>query len=219
MAWKPYYNADGKRVPSVTTIISNCKIGGIEPLLIWANKCGLDGLSHRDEANNAADIGTIAHEMIDCYIKGKEFNAEPYEYTQLDAAKPCFDAFLKWQEQTKLKLVQSEVRLVSEKYGYAGTMDALAVGDKLVLGDWKTSNAIYPDYIIQLSAYKQLWEENYPDQPITGGAYLLRVSKQKEPDDPVNFSYHYWENLDLGWKAFEHMLELYNLHKRLKGLC
>lgn len=213
------YKVDGVRVPSVTTIISNCKIGGIEPLLFWANKCGLDGHSHREVANTAADAGTCAHDMIECHIKGIEFDPEPYTYDALETAQPCFEAFLKWKEQTNLKLVQSEVSLTSEKYGYGGTMDALATGDNLVLGDWKTSNHVYPDYIIQLAAYKQLWEENYPDQPITGGAYLLRVNKQKDPADPIAFSYHYWENLDLGWEAFQHMLELYRLNKRLRGIC
>lgn len=219
MAWKPYYNAEGKRVPSVTTIISNCKIGGIEPLLIWANRCGQDGKSHREEANKAADAGTCAHQMIEADIRGEKFDPEPFDYEALDTAKPCFEAYLKWKEQTNLKLVQSEVRLVSEKYGFAGTMDALAQGEQLVLGDWKTSGGVYPDYLIQLAAYQKLWEEYNPDQPITGGAYLLRISKQKHPDDPVSFAYHHWSDLSLGWEAFQHMLELYRLNKRLKGLC
>ena len=216
---KQGYWLNGKRIPSVTTIISNCKMGGIEPLLIWANKCGQEGNSHRDVANRAADAGTCAHDMIECDIRNQEFNPEAYDYDALDTAKPCFDAYLKWKEQMNLKVRQAEVKLISEKYGYGGTMDALATGDALVLGDWKTSNAIYPDYVVQLAAYKQLWEENYPDEPITGGAYLLRVNKQKEPDDPISFSYHYWENLDLGWETFQHMLEIYRLHKRLKGIC
>lgn len=213
------YKVDGQRVPSVTTIISNCKLGGIEPLLIWANKCGQEGKSHRDVGNQAADAGTCAHDMIECHIKGKKFDPEPYDYDALDVAQPCFEAFLEWQSQTNLKLVQSEVSLVSEKYGYGGTMDALATGKGLVLGDWKTSNHVYTDYIIQLAAYKQLWEENNPDKPIEGGAYLLRVNKQKHPSDPISFSYHYWDNLDLGWEAFQHMLELHRLNKRLRGIC
>jgi len=220
MAWTPYYNAEGKRVPSVTTIISNCKLGSIEGLLIWANRCGLDGKSHREEANKAADIGSIVHDKIDAHIKEKEFDASQYDYEQLDASEPCFNAFLKWKEQTKFKLVESEVRLVSEKHGFAGTLDAvIEVDNTLMLCDWKTSNGVFVDYLIQLAAYQKLWEENFPEKPLIKDAYLLRISKQKEPDDPVVFTAHYWSDLSLAWEAFEHMLELYRLNKRLKGLC
>lgn len=219
MGAKPYYLANGQRVPSVTTIISQVKLGGIEPLLIWANQCGQEGKSHREVANKAADAGTCAHDMIEAHIKGRDFDPQPYTYDALDKAQPCFDAYLLWRKQFNLTLVESEVRMVSEKYEYGGTMDALAMDGRLILGDWKTSNAIYPDYIIQLSAYKNLWEENHPDQPITGGAYLLRIGKQADPSDPVSFSYHYWDNLDLGWEAFLHMRELQKLNKRLKGFC
>lgn len=213
------YWMDGKRLPSVTTILSNVKTGGIEPLLIWANRCGMEGHSHRDVANKAADAGTCAHDMIECHVKGKEFDAEPYEYEALDTAKPCFEAFLKWADQTKLEVVQSEVSLMSEQYKYGGTFDALSINGELVLGDWKTSSGIYADYLMQLAAYKQLWEENNPDRPINGGCYILRISKQKEPGDPVAFHHHYWEHLDQAWECFEHMLEVHRLHKRVKALC
>jgi len=213
------YWLNGKRIPSVTTVIGNCKIGGIEPLLSWANRMGQEGKNHREEANKAADAGTCAHDMIECYIRGQEFDPEPYTYDALDTAKPCFDGFAKWAKQTNLRLVESEVSLVSEKYGYGGTFDALAIDDELILGDWKTAKGVYPDNLIQLAAYKQLWEENYPDRPITGGMYILRISKQAEPGDPVTFAHHYWGHLDQAWEAYEHMLELHRRNKRLKALC
>ena len=215
MAHTPYY-VSGRRVPSVTTVISNCKLGGIEPLLIWANKCGINGLSHRDEANFAADVGTVAHEKISAFIKGIEFDAEPYSYEMLDASEPCYKAFLEWHNQSKFNLVESEVSLVSEKYNYGGTLDAIIEMDgRLMLCDWKTSNHVYADYLIQLSAYQNLWRENFPDRPITNEAYLLRVSK----GDTVTFTTHYWNDLSLAWDTFMKMRELYDMHKELKKLC
>ena len=216
---KQGYWIDGKRIPSVTTVIGNCKIGSIEPLLSWANRMGQEGYHHRDVANKAADAGSCAHDMIEAYIRGQEFDPQPYEYDALDQAKPCFDGFKKWADQSRLELVQSEVSLVSEKYRYGGTMDALAMDGELILGDWKTSSGVYPDNLIQLAAYKQLWEESNPDRPITGGMYILRISKQKEPGDPVTFVHHYWEHLDMAWDAFVYMREFYDLQKRIKGLC
>ena len=214
------YYMDGKRIPSVTTVISNCKIGGIEPLLSWANRMGMEGKHHRQESSKAADAGTCAHDMIEAWIRGYEFDPQPYEYEALDTAKPAFDGFLKWTKQTNLQMGETEVSLVSERHKYGGTLDSMMMGDgELALGDWKTSGGIYPDYLIQLAAYKQLWEENFPDRPVTGGFHLLRVSKQKEPGDPISFHHHYWENLDMAWDAFLHMRELYDLGKRIKGLC
>lgn len=216
---KGYFTDDGKRVPSVTTIISNCKIGGIEPLLAWANRMGQEGKHHREEANKAADAGTCAHDMIECDIRGWEFDPDPYTYEALDTAKPAFEAYLKWADNSKLEMGRTEVPLVSEQYRYGGMMDALTVNGELALCDWKTSSGVYPDYLIQLSAYRNLWEENYPDQPITGGFHLLRVNKQKEEGDPVSFAHHYWDQLDDAWQAFLKMRELYELSRKIKGQC
>jgi len=216
---KQGYWLDGKRIPSVTTVLSNIKIGGIEPLLSWANRCGQDGIHHREAASKAADAGTCAHDMIECDVRGIEFDPSPYEYEALDTALPCYHAFQEWRAQSNLQLIQSEVSLVSEKYGYGGTFDALSINGKRSVGDWKTAKGVYPDNLIQLAAYRQLWEENYPDYPIEGGLYILRISKQAEAGDPVHFAHHWWSDLDIAWQAFEHMLELHRLQKRVKALC
>ena len=94
----------------------------------------------------------------------------------------------------------------------------MLVNGKLSLGDWKTSNGVYPDHLIQLAAYKNLWEENFPNRPVEGGFHLLRFAKPHHPDDPVHFAHHYWADLSMAWDAFVHMRELYDLSKRLKRL-
>ena len=213
------YKIDGKRVPSVTTVISNCKIGGIEPLLFWANRCGLEGKNHREVSDKAADAGTCAHAMIEADIRGLIFDDEPYYDETIRLAEHCFESYLKWKQQTNLTLIGSEVSLISEKYKYGGTLDAMATNQGLVLGDWKTSGGVYPDHLIQLSAYEQLWNENNPDNPVTGGAILLRIGRPDHPDDPVSFHHHYWDNLSVAFETFLKMREIYDLHKRLKSFC
>src|SRR5690349_9310730 len=120
------YMLDGKRVPGVTTVISNCKIGGIEPLLYWANKCGLEGKNHREVSDKAADAGTCAHAMIEADIRNKLFDPEPYYDETIRLASHCFESYLKWKEQFNIKLISSEVSLISETHKYGGTLDALA---------------------------------------------------------------------------------------------
>jgi hypothetical protein len=77
--------------------------------------------------------------------------------------------------------------------------------------DWKTSNGVYQDYIIQIAAYRNLWEENYPDKPITGGFHLLRFSKEH-----ADFTHHYWNDVDEGWEQFKLFRKAYDLDKILK---
>jgi len=156
MPTQPYKTADGKRVPGVTTVIGNCKIGGIDGLLYWANRLGMDGKDFRGERDKAADAGTCAHEMVDCAIRQVQFDMAPYTKEILKLAEPAYMAYLKWADSTKLSVFESELPLVSEKYRYGGTMDAIMVDGELSMGDWKTSNSIHVDYLCQLAAYKQL---------------------------------------------------------------
>lgn len=215
---KGYFTKDGTRVPGTTTVIGNCQLGSIEGLLIWANNLGKEGKSHSEERGKAADAGTACHEMAECFAKKRVFDPSPYNRETIEKATGAFEAFTQWAQQTKLEIVASEVPLVSETYRYGGTLDCMLVDGKLSLGDYKTSNSVRVGMLCQLAAYRNLWDENNPANMVTGGFHLLRFSKQAHPDDPVHFSHHYWSQLDIAWETFKHMLELYELHKRLKGL-
>ncbi len=218
MPTQPYKTKDGSRVPGTTTVIGACKLGGIEGLLAWANREGLAGRNHRDSRDKAADAGTCAHDMVECHIRGREFTPVPYDAECLAKARHAFQAFHAWAQQTKLSPAHPELSLLSETYRYGGTLDAMFVDGNLAVGDWKTSNGVYVDHLLQLAAYGNLWTENFPDQPITGGYHLVRFSKPEHPDDPVHFVHHHWANLDAGWEAFKHCRALYELQKRLKAL-
>jgi hypothetical protein len=177
----------------------------------------VEDFHYRTKRDKAADAGTCAHDMVECFIRGQEFDAEKYPHAILEMARPAFDAFLEWADQTQLRVVETEVSLVSERYRFGGTRDAMLVRGKRALGDWKTSNRIYPEYLFQLAAYGLLDEEQ--GNAIDGGFHLLRFSKQERPDDPVNFVHHYWSQLDVARDAFLAMRELYDVMKRLEKLA
>ena len=122
-----------------------------------------------------------------------------------------YENYLRWADTTKMEIVQQEIPLVSEKYLFGGTPDAIMVRGELALGDWKTSNGIYPDYLIQLAAYKVLWEENFPDRPITGGFHLCRFAKEH-----ADFAHHFWSELDDAWEQFKLFRMAYDIDKKLK---
>lgn len=202
-----YKTSDGVRVPSVTTILSRFKESG--GLLHWANQCGLNGMDLEQARNPAATAGTMAHDLVEAHIHGREAPELYGDPTIIAKARAAFDMYLKWVENTKITFRHTEVSLVSEEHRFGGRLDAIGVvGNQLVLCDWKTGG-VYGDHLFQLAGYKLLWEINYPDQPITGGAHLCSFSR-----DSADFSHRYFGTLDDEAETFLLMRELYDRVKR-----
>lgn len=222
-----YRNAAGVRVPSVTTIIGRFKDSS--GLIKWAYQ---QGRKHEHaachggddpgdlyaETRKAADAGSIAHDMIERHILGDNVVNEEIPAQWQDAehnvkllALNSYQQFVKWQAQTKLVVTETETGGVSEKWQYGGTFDGLGrdADGAIVLIDWKTSNAVYSDYLVQLAAYGQLVKE-VKGIEVTG-YHLLRVRKET-----ADFSHHYWNELSDAWEAFAHMRELYDLMYALR---
>lgn len=203
------YWIDGERVPGVTTILSRFKDSG--GLIHWAWNLGTQGKDYREVRDNAATIGTIAHEMVECHIRKREFDRSKYPQELCEKADKAFAAYLEWATDSKLEAAETEIQLISKKYRYGGTPDVFFVKGQRTLGDWKSSNSIYAEYMIQLAAYKNLWEENHPDQPIEAGAHLLRFDKEFG-----DFHHHYFSDLEQAWEAFKYMRALYDIMKTLE---
>ncbi len=232
MGTKPggYHTKDGTRVPSVTTILGRYKESGA--LIHWAagqaaeyvlrnlpenptredlvKLCHAAKNHYRDVRDEAASAGTMAHDAVECWIRKEPVTFEGSEEV-CRKAQVSFDAFLEWADQTQLTVTHTEVALVSEAHKFGGTLDAMMVRGKRSLGDWKTSNAVYGEYLCQIAAYAILWEENYPDQPIEGGYHLLRFDKTYG-----DFKHHWWPELETAKRSFLLMRELYEYDKELK---
>lgn len=208
---KKGYWVEGQRVPSVTTIISRFKDAG--GLIHWAWQLGCDGKDYREVRDAAASAGTIAHQLVDDYIHGRSATPLPPEATPeiMAKAQNAFAVFKEWQSQTNLVVEQTELPLVSVKYRFGGTFDAILVKGKRSMGDWKTSNNVYQDYLLQLAAYALLWEENFPDKPLEGGYHLLRFDKEH-----ADFHHHFWSELEEAKRGFILMRELYDIVASLK---
>jgi hypothetical protein len=225
---KGYFTEDGKRVPSVTTITGRFKDSG--GLIHWAWQQGIDGINYRESRDKAADAGSFCHRWIEDWIHGRESNFEPVWETDDDTivqARTGFSAFQEWADSVELEVLETEFPLVSETYKFGGTPDALAlVAGKPKLLDWKSSNAVYVEYVAQVAAYRQLIREratdlhwadilgNYPHAP--DSALLLRIGKEH-----ADFHLHSYPSsvLDLGWEYFQHALSMFSLDKELKKVA
>ena len=228
------YKVNGKRVKSVTTLI-NAHLGWSKGALIgWTRKHCLKGDDSMAIMKEAGRVGTLAHKMIEEFIKGGSVFLDDYTPSEISQAKTAYYGYYKWQEDNDVKFLETEMKLVSEKYGFGGTFDAVAVvNKKLVILDWKTSNAVHDEFLVQLAAYRQLWNEHI-DQKYTventpvakdkpqvlesrknmwkiKGAILLKLDKEEKG---VYEEHHYKiKDLDWGWKVFKLILKLQELKK------
>jgi len=210
-----YNLKDKTKVPGVTTIIGRFKDSG--GLLYWACEQGKaiergEISSLYDKRDAAADAGTLAHALVEAHINDEELPHLPCN----DIGKQAWQGYqnyLRWQEDNRIKVIKQEMEMVSELYKFGGCPDALGIDSRntLCILDWKTSNSVYQDYLIQIAAYRQLWEENNPDKLITGGFHLLRFSK-----DHADFAHHFWSELDDAWEQFKLFRQAYELDKVLK---
>ena len=205
MAHTIYKNKQKKRLKSVTTII-NGNLGWKTGALIgWNLKLVDQGLNPRAELKKAGRIGTLAHIMIEEFIKGGSVCLDEYNPSEISQAKNSYYAFYQWFVDNNVTFLDTEMKLVSEEYQFGGTFDAICeVNGKLVICDWKTSSGVYDEFLIQLGAYRQLIQENLGYD--IRGAILLRLDK----DEKGVYEEHHYKIKDLnwGWKMFKLLLKI-----------
>ena len=216
-----YKNKAGQRVPGTTTIIGRFKDSG--GLLWWAFEQGKAAErgeinSLYDKRDEAASAGTLAHAYVEASIKGippedhPDVTGDEPEEVKAQALK-AYGNFQKWFEQSSLEIVLTEPELVSEGHQFGGSPDAIGKDSdgNFVLIDWKTSNSVYQDYLIQLAAYQMLIDECLPEYPINGGFHLVRFSKEHG-----DFSHHFWDDLPEAREQFLLFRDAYENDKLLK---
>lgn len=102
--------------------------------------------------DKAAAAGTDAHEYCEALLKGEVSIDSPFDPPGLGNAAGNLRAILKKLQPQPLLI---EGTVWSHKYGFAGSFDGIHIIDgKVTLVDLKTSTGVYPDYSIQLAAYK-----------------------------------------------------------------
>ena len=198
----PYHLQDGAVISSVTTILGILDKPGLPH---WAWELGRQGLDYREVRDTAGRVGTLAHYLIACHLKGEapDYFAVPVE---VEKANKCFEKYLAWEKEHPLAPVMVEERLMSEEFKFGGTPDLLAeIDGEFVLIDFKTGGGIYESYFYQAAAYRKLLEEQ--GWPVAG-ARILRIS----PDDSeVEVAIELDHDHD--WQIFWHCLGIWELQK------
>lgn len=204
-----YRLKDGTEVPGVTTLVKLADdMGG---LIGAAAKIGP---GYRELWNRETDIGTAVHDMIVQHIEERPV-INPLEDPDLRfSAYLGFRAAEVWLIRSGVRPIEWEVSLVSEGHRFGGQIDLVALTEagEMIIVDWKTSKAFYSNMMTQVAAYRELWNENYPERPITGGAYVVRLGKA----DGACYPRYYppWK-LDVGWIYFLLMRQVWGAQKEL----
>lgn len=113
---------------------------------------------------DAGARGSKVHQACEALIKGEVLNYETQFINPKTEQLELFTveewvailSFKRWYEKENPEILLVERVLVSEKYGYAGTVDLVYRKDgQTVLLDIKTGQNIWPEYELQVSSYKQ----------------------------------------------------------------
>src|SRR3990167_4565804 len=118
-----YKDKDGRRLPSVTTILSRFNDSG--GLLYWANQAGLDGKTLDEARAPAATAGTMAHDLVEASINKRPLPDLHGDADTVAKARAAYDTYLKWAEMYKLTIRHTEVSLVSNVHSFGGRLDAV----------------------------------------------------------------------------------------------
>jgi len=179
--------------PSVTTVIAQLDKSG--PLMGWSAKIVIEYLqAHQHDLANeptetfklakqyykqlqeeAKDFGSELHNCLEVYLKTNKVNGLLEANPRL---KTPLAEFIKWQMANEFKLVEAEHIVWSEQYQFAGTLDCVSeLKGKLYLVDFKSSKAIYDDYLMQIAAYMKAYEERTSKE--IQGLGILRLPKNE----------------------------------------
>ena len=207
-AHRTYHRKDGSIVPSTTTVLTILN----KPFLVkWAWQMGRDGIDYAKMRDNAGDIGTLVHYLILCHLKHEAPNTSEYSQKDIATAQIALAKYHSWESQHKVEPLYIESPLVSERFGYGGTIDLLAkVDGAKILIDFKTSKGIWPDYAYQLASYSMLLKEAGVD---VEDVRILRFGKDVNSDFEER---RFGTSLELQWRVFLACLEIYNIKKQLQ---
>jgi hypothetical protein len=208
IAGREYY-----RVTHVLSVVSK------DQLQSWLAKVGQKQANQIIETRQV--IGTHVHKLIELHLQGKKVNLGTYE-TEIREGMCKFYEFSKHAE---LKAEALEQRLWSNTYGYAGTADYIGnyvsptkflvrgheakfPNKSFVVGDWKTSKDIYPQYWMQIAAYCYAFKELTGITP--DGGFICRIR-----NGTIRVKEKTWPELALEYKAFLAALEIHKWKYRL----
>jgi len=157
----------------------------------------------------AGDKGSKVHSAIVDLIDGNEVpmnmqypnpKTEALEELTLEEYE-CLVSFVNWFKEVNPSIIAREVTVFNEEFHYAGTVDLLCqIKGETWLIDFKTGQYIWPEYELQVSAYRHaLMHHKTLKLGIIQVGYRLNKKKYKFTEvqdkfDLFQSAYRIWQN-------------------------
>lgn len=144
--------------------------------MAWKEKWGY--LADR-KTEMASKVGTEFHAAVEVYLDKGCYAPNPgISSNMMRRIDGMMGSFIEWAKTVDGVIHYTELKVISHKYAYSGTLDAVGTfeGKPMIL-DWKTSSKIYPDMDLQLAAYAQAYKEQTGVNLKEG--MIVHVSKDK----------------------------------------
>jgi len=140
-----------------------------------------------DEVRDAAgDVGTQIHAYIEDYMNAKlAKKSRAPGTTGLDReVKRAVGQFATWFTNNEVEVVAVERPLFSIEHFMTGQTDfILRVAGKLGVWDAKTGANVYPEVMMQRAAYREMWDEEFPNNTCDDAGGVLFFCREEV--DPV----------------------------------
>ena len=250
------YTYDGKAMTGVTTILgvinkpalipwatkmsatyieNNCEKNDDGNFIVSPEQLKASKSAHRTVRDNAANIGTVVHDIIEHAIKQfiadnegkpkqipKSFYQDKIKQLIKDKVIDVKQAvkiddsianFSEWSVQNVKQFLQSERRVYSLKHWFAGTYDLKYIDydDNVWMADIKTSSGVYVEYFAQMGGYDVAEEESHPDDHRNIYGYVvIRLDKKTGKMEVVGMN-----DIQMCRDMFLHALGLYKIKNNI----
>ena len=166
-----YECPDGKRVPSVTTIL---QILGNKEIIYWANRLGFQHIDYETELNRLAINGTLMHTVVQHIVDPSLADTPIVFKNKFEEEKylKLGERFSNMIKNYSYNTIFTEKSFTSSKLGYGGTVDWFAeMAGFNMINDFKSSKQVYMKHLLQLGGYYNLMTEN--GYHIDGGSIII----------------------------------------------
>lgn len=159
---------NGVKWPSVTEVTS---ILAKPSLAKWREYVGT---KEADKiSKEAAERGRTLHNFVEQFLKGETVVLCGED----EILRPAFKAWFDWWKESHFVCTHQEVKVISKKYKYGGTFDAIIEYNKSpILVDWKFSNSEDWFRWLQLAGYAQAYHEQEKTKIKKG--MIVRIDKK-----------------------------------------
>lgn len=168
--------------------------------------------AHSRISKKAADLGSQAHKLIEWNLRrelGQQAGPEP----RVDAgAAKAFAGFQEWWRTSGLRPVRVEQMIFHPGKLYAGTLDLLAIDpkDRLGIVDFKTSKAIYLEYLLQVGGAYAPAVDAMGHGPVEWAVIARFPKTETEPEFNPERDIQPVELDPVLFETFCHALDLFN---------